>query len=45
MEEIQDLLASIADMSDGDILNVIEAAKENEGSIEERLFKGYNEIV
>lgn len=44
-QHTEDLLKSIAEMTDGDILNVVQAAAENEGSIEERLFKGYNEIV
>ena len=44
-EHTEDLLRSINEMPAGDILNVIQAACENEGSIEERLFKGYNEIV
>ena len=45
MAQTEDLLKSINEMSDGDVLNVIQAASEQEGTIEERLFKGYNEIV
>lgn len=39
------ILDAILDRPDGDILNIIQAARENEGTLYDRLSKAYHEIT
>jgi hypothetical protein len=45
MDEDDLLLQAILDRSDGDIVNIIQAARELEGSLYDRLSKAYHEIA
>lgn len=40
-----DVIDRLATLDDRDVLNVVQAASENEGTVEERLEKGMQEIL